>query len=345
MTELYRHLGEYTDVPAGDIGVGGREIGYLFGQYKRITNRYESGVLTGKGLGLGRRAGAHRGDRLRRASTSPRRCCAARGDALRRQAAWSSRARATSPSTRSRRSHAARRHGRRLLRLRRLRRRRARASTSTLLKQIKEVERGRHRRLRRARAATRALRRRRQRSGTCPATSRCRAPPRTSSTGRDAATLVDERLHGRRRGRQHAHHPGGGRRLPRGRRRFRPRQGRQRRRRGDSARWRCSRTPAATPGPSSTPSSGCAEIMRDIHDRCCETADEYGSPGNYVAGANIAGFRAGRRRDARPRPDLTLGLILSLGLICPVGSGPQPIRPEAGSKAIPGRRAPNGASR
>jgi glutamate dehydrogenase (NADP+) len=50
MTELARHVGEHTDVPAGDIGVGGREIGYLFGQYKRITNRYESGVLTGKGL-------------------------------------------------------------------------------------------------------------------------------------------------------------------------------------------------------------------------------------------------------------------------------------------------------
>lgn len=53
MTELWRHLGEYTDVPAGDIGVGGREIGFLFGQYKRITNRYESGVLTGKGLTWG----------------------------------------------------------------------------------------------------------------------------------------------------------------------------------------------------------------------------------------------------------------------------------------------------
>ena len=48
MTEMYRHIGEYTDVPAGDIGVGGREIGYLFGQYKRLTGRYESGVLTGK---------------------------------------------------------------------------------------------------------------------------------------------------------------------------------------------------------------------------------------------------------------------------------------------------------
>ena len=53
MTELYRHIGEYTDVPAGDIGVGGREIGYMFGQYKRITNRYESGVLTGKGISWG----------------------------------------------------------------------------------------------------------------------------------------------------------------------------------------------------------------------------------------------------------------------------------------------------
>lgn len=53
MTELHRHLGEYTDVPAGDIGVGQRELGFLFGQFKRITNRYESGVITGKGLSWG----------------------------------------------------------------------------------------------------------------------------------------------------------------------------------------------------------------------------------------------------------------------------------------------------
>ena len=52
MTELYRHVGEDTDVPAGDIGVGAREIGYMFGQYKRITNRF-TGVLTGKGLEYG----------------------------------------------------------------------------------------------------------------------------------------------------------------------------------------------------------------------------------------------------------------------------------------------------
>jgi glutamate dehydrogenase (NADP+) len=53
MTELHRHLGEYTDVPAGDIGVGAREIGFMFGQYKRLSNRYEAGVLTGKGLVYG----------------------------------------------------------------------------------------------------------------------------------------------------------------------------------------------------------------------------------------------------------------------------------------------------
>lgn len=52
MSELYRHIGAHTDVPAGDIGVGGREIGYLFGQYKKLTNRFD-GVLTGKGLNWG----------------------------------------------------------------------------------------------------------------------------------------------------------------------------------------------------------------------------------------------------------------------------------------------------
>ena len=53
MTELSRHIGPDTDVPAGDIGVGGREIGYMFGQYKRLRNSYDAGVLTGKGLAWG----------------------------------------------------------------------------------------------------------------------------------------------------------------------------------------------------------------------------------------------------------------------------------------------------
>ncbi len=53
MTELQRHIGPSTDVPAGDIGVGGREIGYMFGQYRRIRDAYDNGVLTGKGLTYG----------------------------------------------------------------------------------------------------------------------------------------------------------------------------------------------------------------------------------------------------------------------------------------------------
>ena len=53
MSELYRHIGQDLDVPAGDIGVGAREIGYLFGQYRKLKNTYEAGVLTGKGLQYG----------------------------------------------------------------------------------------------------------------------------------------------------------------------------------------------------------------------------------------------------------------------------------------------------
>ena len=53
MSELYRHIGQFTDVPAGDIGVGGREVAYMFGQYKKIVNRFDGGVITGKGLTFG----------------------------------------------------------------------------------------------------------------------------------------------------------------------------------------------------------------------------------------------------------------------------------------------------
>ncbi len=65
MSELYRHIGPNTDVPAGDIGVGGREIGYLFGQYKRLRNEF-TGVLTGKGMNWGGSLDPPRGHRLRR---------------------------------------------------------------------------------------------------------------------------------------------------------------------------------------------------------------------------------------------------------------------------------------
>ena len=65
MAELFRHIGAYTDVPAGDIGVGGREIGYLFGMYKKLRNEF-TGVLTGKRLGWGGSLIRAASDRLRR---------------------------------------------------------------------------------------------------------------------------------------------------------------------------------------------------------------------------------------------------------------------------------------
>ncbi len=101
MTELYRHIGPDTDVPAGDIGVGAREIGYMFGQYKRIRNDF-NGVLTGKGLSYG-------GSLARTEATGYGLCYfademlkAARQD-LARARAWSSPAPATWPSTPARR--------------------------------------------------------------------------------------------------------------------------------------------------------------------------------------------------------------------------------------------------
>ena len=74
MTELSRHIGQFTDVPAGDINVGGREIGYLFGQYKRIRDEY-SGVLTGKGLEFGGSL-ARTEPPVTACATTPRKPCA-----------------------------------------------------------------------------------------------------------------------------------------------------------------------------------------------------------------------------------------------------------------------------
>ena len=73
MIELHRHIGEDTDVPAGDIGVGAREISYLFGQYKRLENRF-TGIAHRQGAGLRRQPGAHRSDGLRLRLLLPRTC-------------------------------------------------------------------------------------------------------------------------------------------------------------------------------------------------------------------------------------------------------------------------------
>ena len=87
MTELQRHIGPYTDVPAGDIGVGSREIGFLFGQYKKIRNEF-SGVLTGKGLELGRVARSGPRPPATARCTSPPRCSRPAANTSTARSAW-----------------------------------------------------------------------------------------------------------------------------------------------------------------------------------------------------------------------------------------------------------------
>ena len=269
MTELYRHLGEYTDVPAGDIGVGGREIGYLFGQYKRITNRYESGVLTGKGIDWG-------GALVRTEATGYGTVLLRRGDARARAASASTASACVVSGSGNVAIYAIEKvqqlgaHGRRLLGLRRLRRRRragidldaaasrSRRSSAAASRDYAERRAG-------ARASSPAAA-----SGTSPCEVALPCATQNELDGtRRRARWSRNGVHRRRRGRQHAHHARGASRVfQEAGVALRPGQGGQRRRRGDLARWRCSRTPAATRGPSSTPRQRLAEIMRGIHDRC-----------------------------------------------------------------------------
>jgi glutamate dehydrogenase (NADP+) len=246
MTDLYRHLGEYTDVPAGDIGVGGREIGYLFGQYKRLTNRYEVGVLTGKGLVYG-------GSRARKEATGygavyfVERMLATRGTSFdgKRGRVW----------LRQRgdphhgEDHRVRRHDRGLLRFERLRGGRDRHRPRS-----GEGDQG---------GAPRADRRVCAAQGhgviavgegaNMPSTQEAVrlfqeawvlfAPGKAANAGSVATSALEMQQNASR----------------------------------DS--WTFAQT-----------EEWLATIIRDIHGRCAETAEEYGSPGDYVLGANIAGF-------------------------------------------------------
>ena len=291
MTELSRHLGEYTDVPAGDIGVGQREIGYMFGQYKRITNRYESGVLTGKGAGLGRIARAHGSDRLWR-RLFRRAHAATRVAGLRRQEGHRVGRRATSRSTRCEKVHATRRPRHRLLGFR----------MAMFVDENGHRSRRCSRRSRRrgaARVADYAEAARRGRASTFP------GGRDLGCAGRHRHALGDaERAH--RAGCAHA---------------------REERRAWRSAKARtcparpkpcgCSSTPASCSAPGKAANAGgvatsALEMQQNASRdswsfeateaaaarRSCtasttgarRSAEEYGSPGNYVLGANIAGF-------------------------------------------------------
>ena len=285
MTELYRHLGEYTDVPAGDIGVGAREIGYLFGQYKRITNRYESGVLTGKGLGWG-------GALVRTEATGYGAAFFAdemmrvRGDSFdgRRVVISGS---GNVARLRHREGAPARRPRRGLLGLQRVRRRRE--GHRRRRPQAGQGERARpDRRLRRA-GRQRALRRRRQHLGRplrrrhaqrhAERAGRRRRPARWSRNGcryvveganmpttPEAVNLFRAAGIGFAPGK--AANAGGV-----------ATSALEMQQNASRDRWSFEQSEAKL-----------EEIMRAIHSRCHETAELYGSPGNLVLGANVSGF-------------------------------------------------------
>ncbi|MGI5269829.1 NADP-specific glutamate dehydrogenase [Nonomuraea sp. CA-218870] len=298
MTELYRHIGEYTDVPAGDIGVGGREIGYLFGQYKRITNRYESGVITGKGLVYG-------GAQVRTEATGYG--CAFFVDEMLK-------ARGTSFD------------GKRVVvsgsgnvavytieKIEQLGGTVVACSDSSgyvvdekgidlaLLKQVKQVERGRMD----AYAARRGPHATFVRGGSVwdvPCEVAMPSATQNEITGRDAATMVANGCVAVGEGANMPTTPEGIKVFLEAGVAFGP---------GKAANAGGVATSALEMQQNASRDSWSfettehrlQEIMGDIHARCLRTADEYGMPGNYVAGANIDGFR--RVADAM----LALGLI------------------------------------
>jgi len=286
MTELYRHIGEYTDVPAGDIGCGQRELGFLFGQYKRITNRYESGVLTGKGTEWGgalvRTEATGYGavfflDEMLRArgETLDGKQCVVSGSgnvaiyAIEKLHQLGARVIACSDSDGVVHEPA--------------------GLDLDLLRQVKEVERGRvaHYAERRGSSA-------RYLEGTSPWGLPCDValPCATQNeiTRRDAAALVE---HGCRAVVEGANMPT----VPLAVRlfvdagvAFGP---------GKAANAGGVATSALEMQQNASRDSWTfeyterrlAEIMASIHATCVETADEFGTPGSYVVGANIAGFR------------------------------------------------------
>ncbi|MFI7451045.1 NADP-specific glutamate dehydrogenase [Nonomuraea sp. NPDC049714] len=298
MTELYRHIGEYTDVPAGDIGVGGREVGFMFGQYKRITNRFESGVITGKGLSYG-------GAQVRTEATGYG--CAFFVEEMLKARGTSFDGKTVVVSGSGNVAVYA------IEKVEQLGGRVVACSDSSgyvvddkgidleLLKQIKQVERGR--------LETYAARRG-EHVTFVPGRSVWEVPcevampsaTQNEITGRDAAKLVEGGCVAVGEGANMPTTPEGIKIFLEAGVAFGP---------GKAANAGGVATSALEMQQNASRDSWTfeatelrlREIMRDIHGRCVETADEYGMPGNYVAGSNIDGFR--RVADAM----LSLGLI------------------------------------
>ncbi|MDT0266540.1 NADP-specific glutamate dehydrogenase [Streptomyces sp. DSM 44915] len=297
MTELHRHVGEYTDVPAGDVGVGGREIGYLFGQYKRITNRYESGVLTGKGLTYG-------GAQVRAEATGygcvffVQEMLLARGDSLDGKTAVVS----GSGNVAIYAIEKAHQLGAKVVA----------CSDSggyvhdpagidvALLKEIKEVRRERLTAYAEARPGARFVPGRQVWEVPCEVAMPCAT--QNEITGKEAAELVRNGVVAIGEGANMPTTPEGIRIFHEAGLAYGP---------GKAANAGGVATSALEMQQNASRDSWSFEyseqrlqdIMRGIHTSCAETAEEYGMPGNYVAGANIAAYT--RVADAM----LALGLI------------------------------------
>lgn len=285
MTELHRHLGEYTDVPAGDIGVGGREIGYMFGQYKRLTNRYEAGVLTGKALFYG-------GSRARKEATGygatyfVERMLATRGHSFEGRQAVVSGSGNVAIYTMEKIIE----FGGRIV-----------ACSDSggyvvdeagidlpLVKEIKETRRGRiaqYAQLKRGTA-------RYIESGSIwdvPCQVAMPSATQNELTGKDATKLVRNGVIAVGEGANMPSTPEAVRIFQEAAVLFAP---------GKAANAGGVATSALEMQQNASrdswtfeqTESRLASIMHNIHDRCAETADEYGAPGDYVLGANIAGF-------------------------------------------------------
>jgi len=284
MTELYRHLGEHTDVPAGDTGVGARELGFMFGQYKRITNRYESGVLTGKGLDWGgslvRKEATGYGtvffvaEMLRaRGDSFEGKTCVVSGSgnvaiySIEKATELGGRVVACSDSN----GYVYDEHGIRL----------------DVLRQLKEVER---RRIREYADLVKTARYVEDGNiWTVPCKVALPSATQNEINGRDARTLIGNGCIAVGEGANMPTTPDGVRAFLDAGVAFGP---------GKAANAGGVATSALEMQQNASRDSWSFEyteerlhqIMRNIHDLCHQTAEEYGTPGNYVNGANIAGF-------------------------------------------------------
>ncbi|RZD66601.1 NADP-specific glutamate dehydrogenase [Streptomyces albidoflavus] len=285
MTELARHIGEHTDVPAGDIGVGGREIGYLFGQYRRITNRWEAGVLTGKGPLWG-------GSAIRPEATGygnvlfTAAMLRERGEELEGQTAVVSGSGNVAQYT--------------IEKLTALGANALTCSDSSgyvvdekgvdleLLQQIKEVERGRVSDYAERRGASARF----VAGGSVwdvPADVALPSATQNELTEADATTLIRNGVKAVSEGANMPTTPEAVHLLQQAGVAFGPGKAANAGGVAVSA-LEMSQNHARTTWPATRVENELAAIMTAIHDTCHETAERYGAPGDYVTGANIAGF-------------------------------------------------------